>query len=70
MFNWKSGRHDESINHYPALSGKLRRAQSQLNQYRVSAICNPENGNKSLEQDGGFIVMSSYVKKAAVFIIT
>ena len=44
--------------HQPTLPGKLRNGQSPHNQYRISAICNPGNGNKTLEHNDSYIVMS------------
>ena len=36
-------------------------------QYRISAICNPGNGNKTLEQNDGCIVMSSILWQKLLF---
>ena len=69
----KSGCHDVCINdlcithvmiagrlthHQPAPPGKLRNGRSPQNQYEISVICNPGNGNKTLEQNDSCIAMS------------
>ena len=58
--------------HQPALPGKLRNGQSPHDQYEISVICSPGNGNKTLEQNDSCIVMSFnfILAKAAVFAIT
>ena len=43
--------------HQPVLPGKLRNGQSPHSQYRINAICNPGNGNKTLDQNDSCIVM-------------
>ena len=49
---------ERPTHHQPALPGKLRNGQPPHNQYGISAICNPENSNKTLEQNDSCILMS------------
>ena len=53
--------------HWPALPGKLRNGQPLHNQYGISVIFNPGNGNKTLEQDDSCIVMSFILWKKLLF---
>ena len=53
--------------HWPALPGKLRNGQSPHNQYAISVIFNPGNGNKALEQNDSCIVMSFIQWKKLLF---
>ena len=53
--------------HWPALPGKLRNGQSPHSQHGISAICNPGNGNKILEQNDSCIVMSFILWQKLLF---
>ena len=53
--------------HQPALPGKLRNGQPPHNQYGISAICDPGNGNKALEQNDSFILMSFILWQKLLF---